>query len=167
MSAATSVHAQPADQIAFVAANVAAQPKDGKGSELQGIERKIAARDKAVCAAKSTPDIRDWVGTVRDNKTEDGIVRIRIAVGDTVEVGNWITPNDLPRPGNAKERAENAEQLAFVAMLAGVRRGDRVVFSGSLNTGYSKKCYGASNWLIRDRLDTPEYFIRFSRIAKL
>ena len=52
-------------------------------------------------------------------------------------------------------------------MLTAVRQGDRVVFSGALNSGSAKTCYGASNWLIIDRLDTPEYFMRFRKIAKL
>ena len=72
-------HAQPADQQAFVAANVAAQPKDGRRSELQGIERKIAARDKAVCAAKSSPEVHDWVGTVLQNRTNTAVANDDVA----------------------------------------------------------------------------------------
>jgi hypothetical protein len=158
---------QPADQVAFVAANEAVQPPAGTRTPMQGIERKIAARDKAVCAAKPSAEIRDWVGVVRANDNEKGVVRVRIAVGHKVEMATWISDFDLRRPTNEKERAHRATTLAFVAMLADIRVGDRVAFSGLLSTGLGKWCYGPANWLIQNRHDEPEYFMRFSKIAKI
>ena len=79
----------------------------------------------------------------------------------------WISEEfDLRRPTNEKERAHRTTSLAFIAMLRGIRRGDRVVFSGVLNTGLGTWCYGPANWLIQNRHDEPEYFMRFSKIAR-
>lgn len=158
---------QPDDQRAFVAANEAVQPPAGTRTPMQGIERKIAARDKAVCAAKPSDEIRDWIGVVREAYNEKGVVRVRIEVGRRIEMATWISEFDLRRPTNEKERAHRAASLAFIAMLADIRIGDRVVFSGRLNTGLGKWCYGPANWLIQNRHDEPEYFMRFSKIARI
>jgi hypothetical protein len=89
---------QPADQLAFVAANAVVRPPDGTRTPLKGVERKIAVRDKAVCAAKRSPEIRDWVGVVRWNEDDGDVVHLTIAIGDHVAVSNLIRPKGRPPP---------------------------------------------------------------------
>jgi hypothetical protein len=155
---------QPADQLAFVAANAVVLPPAGTKTPLKGVERKIAARDKAVCAAKRSPDIRDWVGVVKWNYDEGDVFRVSIAIGGNVDIGNLIRSKGSRRPIYGTRPIEDAET---VEALSGLRKGDRVVFSGRLNSPnlFGGQCYGLNNIFIQDRHDKPEYHITFSRIA--
>ena len=166
MLGASQANAQPADQRAFAAANEAAQPADGRESALHGIERKLEARDKAVCKAKPSPDIRDWVGTVSSLDQSNGGYAITIDIGRKVTVHEFIDPSELPRQ-TAEQRKDAARQLAVVEMLKGLRRGDRVVFSGRFYTGYFGNCPVATNVLIVRRHDEPDYSVRFRTITRL
>jgi hypothetical protein len=161
---------QPADQLAFVAANAVVQPPAGTRTPLKGVDRKIAVRDKAVCAAKRSPEIHDWVGVVRWFGEEGDVFRLRIAIGGHVEIGNLIRPKGLPHLAKTKHRGMNATP-AVVAALAGLRlrTGDRVVFAGRLEPPnlFGGQCYGLENLFIQDRHDKPEYSIFFSKIEKI
>jgi hypothetical protein len=158
---------QPADQLAFVAANAVVRPPDGTRTPLKGVERKIAVRDKAVCAAKRSPEIRDWVGVVRWNEDDGDVVHLTIAIGDHVAVSNLIRPKGRPHLAKRPDRGVNATP-AVVAALAGLRRGDRVLFSGRLEPPnlFGGQCYGLENLFIQERHDKPEYSMFFIKIEK-
>ena len=169
VATSATTRAQPADQLAFVAANAVIELPAGTRTPLKGIERKIAAREKVVCAAKKSPEIRDWVGVVRWNADEGDVFRISISIGGHVDIGNMIRPKGIPGAAKAPDPGVNAATPAVIAALAGLRRGDRVVFSGRLKSPnlFGGQCFGLTNLFIQDRYDKPEYSMFFSKVEKI
>lgn len=152
----------PPDQAAFVAAVAAGQRPQSERGSLQGIEKLIAARDKAVCAAKPDPAFEGWVGQVarKDDLSKDEQYRLTIGIAPDIFVATILPrDHDIHTGGPNPPERRRIEQALYRA-LAPVEAGRTVRFAGTLfhsRSTASRGCPVPSDLLIRHRLDMPSY----------
>jgi hypothetical protein len=120
-----------------------------------------AIRDKAICSTLMSPEVLDWVGTVKtvdSNSDGKGVLEIEIAPDIVVKTWNNalsdIATNTLIQPGTPVFETASA-----------MKPGQIVTFSGTFFPGMEGDCLNESSLTLDGKLKSPEFIFRFATIA--
>lgn len=152
----------PATQLKFIEiVSGAAEKFQHAKNELQ----ETVLRDNRsieLLRAFNSPHVRNWEGKIAKlETTSDGDAILMVMIAEGVFLKTWT--NSLSDYQDETLISRNSEVFAT---LLNLRRGDKVVFSGTLTTddrGYFKE----SSLTIRGSMIEPEFIFRFDEIRKI
>ncbi|HIY24213.1 MAG TPA: TM2 domain-containing protein [Candidatus Brachybacterium merdigallinarum] len=125
----------------------------------------LNVRSDSLC--ESVPDgaVNDWVGTVVTvDANGEGKAVVTISIEEDIEIGTWNNAFSDTGDGTLIEQGTDLYDAAL--QLA---PGDSVRFSGTLKSGSdpNDRCYYTSNLTEVMSIDSPDYIINFSDLAKV
>ena len=120
-----------------------------------------ATRDKAICNTMTSPEVRDWIGTIQTiDSNSDGKGVLAISIAPDVLIKTWnnaisdIETHTLLEPGSPVFQTASALKV-----------GQRVAFSGSFLQGNEGDCFLEGSMTLDGKLRSPEFIFQFSKIS--